>query len=361
MPDTISAAVESSNNGESPLTVYIFGAGASVTAGYPTAAEFSCDIEQYFIRLSSAPPERNVDRLKRTISSTIKHLEETGAETIDELVGTLNDTEAVEDAKTATEAVFLDLENRLTCQKLRDYSNFLVRACLSPGNAKVEDRLRSDVRVLTFNYDRALEIAYSLLAGQDIEKIASSDSRINQIRKESLKSSYNSLNTGFQDGHGIKVIPGSFAYLKLHGSVGLKAQDADYGFLHKQPFCDVGKIIDDDSLWNNEGKLKVRSLIVFPHEKPSVVHGQSELAFNGYVAKVESAASNIIRKARRIHICGYSVCNPEWSRFEEIIKHAPTDCIFVVHNTTTMPADRLEPLVYPRKVICIQERFSESW
>ena len=122
MPDTISAPEESCNNGDAPLTVYFFGAGASVTAGYPTAADFSGELEQYLIRLSAKPPEHKVDRLKRTISSTLKHLKETGAQTIDELVGILDDTAAVEDAKTATEALFLDLEIRLTPLNLRDYA-----------------------------------------------------------------------------------------------------------------------------------------------------------------------------------------------------------------------------------------------
>lgn len=41
MPDTDSVTEESSHIGDSSLTVYIFGAGASVSAGYPTAADFA--------------------------------------------------------------------------------------------------------------------------------------------------------------------------------------------------------------------------------------------------------------------------------------------------------------------------------
>ena len=359
-PDTISAMAESSHNGDSRLTVYIFGAGASVSAGYPTAATFAGVLEQFRDRLS-ADPSRKVEKLKRTISSTLEHLKQTGAQTIDELVGTLNDPGAVEDAKTATEALFLDLELRLAPQKLRDYANFLVRGCLSPGTAKVEDRLRADVRVLTFNYDRTLEIAFALLtketaAGDDLQELSTCALGVKDLRPH-----YGKLNTGFQNGHGFKLSTGRFAFLKLHGSVGLKAQNEDYGFVHKQPFP-VGTVLDDDSLWDGKGNLRVPSLIVFPHEKTGVFTSvQSKQAFEGYISEVESAAINVIGRARQVHICGYSVCNPEWSRFEEIVKHAQSDCQFTVHDKSLLPVSRLRPIVDPRKVFQVEEFFSDAW
>ena len=342
------------------LTVYIFGAGASVSAGYPTAAKFAGELEQFRDRLS-ADPYQKVEKLKKTISSTIEHLKQTGAQTIDEMVGSLNDTEAVEDAKTATEALFLDMELCLTPKILCDYKNFLNRACLSPSSERIEDRLRADVRVLTFNYDRTLEIAFALLVNEPSSDSQSQISHVCNLGIKDLRPIYRMLNAGFQDGHGFTLKPGRFAYLKLHGSVGLKAQNEDYNFVHKQPFC-VGTVLDDTRLWNCEGKLKALSLIVFPHEKTAdFPTGQSERAFEGYIGDVQLEAIDVIRRAHQIHICGYSVCNPEWSRFEEIVKHAQIDCQFTVHDKSLLPVSRLRPIVYPRKVFQVEEFFADAW
>ncbi|MFZ4779074.1 MAG: hypothetical protein ACOYM3_27230, partial [Terrimicrobiaceae bacterium] len=333
MPDTIKTTEESAYNGDAPLTVYIFGAGASVTAGYPTAAKFAGKLEQFLIRLSARPPEFKVDRLKKTISSTLEHLYQTGAQTIDELVGTLNDTEAVENAKTATEALFLDIEHQLNPQMLRDYSNFLIRACLSPGNSKVADRLRPDVRVLTFNYDRALEIAFAYLS-EDVfsnNRIPHTDQH--KSLKYSLKTHYHALNTGFHTGRGYELKKGCFAYLKLHGSVGLKVPSSDPDIKHQQPFP-VVTVLDDQKLWRENGEMKVPSLIVFPHEKAGLPESSSDRlpTFHDYIAKIESDAVAVIQAAKEVHICGYSVCQPNWSRFEKIVSLAPTNCRFVIHD-----------------------------
>ena len=360
MPDTIKETEKSGHNGDSRLTVYIFGAGASVSGGYPAAAKFAGELEQYLIRLAGAPPERKVDRLKRTISSTLKHLKETGAQTIDELVGTLDDTSAVEDAKTATETLFLDLETRLTPQNLRDYSSFLVRACLSPAEG-TEKSLRSDVRVMTFNYDRTLEIAYALLT----KKVAINRETLNSpvsSHVKDLRQLYYPLNTGFQTGEEYFLEKGHFAFLKLHGSVGLKLPRQDPNIKHQQPFH-VGTILDDDMLWRENGELKVPSLIVFPHEKAEITNENiaNLPTFHDYIAKLENDATEAIQIAREVHICGYSVCQPKWTRFEEIVKHSPPDCKFIVHDPCDIPFRRLKPIVYPRAAFHVQEDFSEAW
>jgi len=342
------------------LTVYIFGAGASTSAGYPTAAVFSAELEQFNSRLAGEP-DRKVEKLIKTIQSTLEHLKQTGAKTIDELVGSLNDSQAIEDAKTATEALFLDMELRLTPKKLRDYSNFLVRACMS-GKGKVEDQLREDVRVLTFNYDRTLEIAFALLAEKIGINSQSLNREIHKLGINDIRSFYDNLNTGFQSGEGYDLKINCFAYLKLHGSIGLRLPENDPNIKHQQPFP-VGTVLNDELLWKKDGGLKVPSLIVFPHEKAKLSNENigSLPTFHDYISKIESDAIEVIQAAKEVHICGYSVCQPKWTRFEEIVKRAKSDCVFVIHDKSPLPLSRLNPIVFSRGVFHVKEDFSEAW
>ena len=214
---------------------------------------------------------------------------------------------------------------------------------------------------MTFNYDRTLEIAYALLTKKVAINRETLNSPVNGHVRD-LRQHYDPLNTGFQSGEEYELKKECFAFLKLHGSVGLKLTVNDPTIKHQQPFP-VGTVLNDDMLWENNGKLKVPSLIVFPHEKAEITKENiaKPLPLHDYIAKIENDATEAIQLAREVHICGYSVCQPKWTRFEEIVKHAPPDCKFIFHDPCDIPFRRLKPIVYPDKAFHIREDFSEAW
>ena len=344
------------------LVIYILGAGASKSAGYPLAADFPEMLSKFENYLADDSSQKKM-LIKDTVTRTIDQLQKTGTATIDQLAWMVKDRSIVEDAKIASEALFLHIETQLTPRSLREYTHFIVASCLRPGGGSTNERLRGDVRVFTFNYDRLLEIAFALLDSEDFDPTTMMDRALATCSLNDLRNNYHQLNVGFQHGSKFEVKEECFTFLKLHGSVAIRSQDRDSMLRYSFRYQGVAPEVVDSDFWR-EGKIfRTPSQIVFPHEKASLsLEEPAERlpAFQKYIATAARVAMDAVKRAKTIHICGYSLSEPQWTRFTEIIQAAPRTCLFVVHDTSSLPYKRVEALVYPRKAFHIPEPFGAA-
>jgi hypothetical protein len=180
--------------------VFILGAGCSVECGYPPGTGLAAELEKFLQEVQEIPDEK-CSRIKPSLTATVELLREMPeVDTIDQLAaridqdlsdwkhqrgGSLADPEYLSkekpaakqilDAKIATLAMFLAREDAARKTRLPRYRDFITRILGGPHWTAARE---TDCCVLTFNYDRLLEIAFS-------ESFPASDPRARTARRPS--------------------------------------------------------------------------------------------------------------------------------------------------------------------------------
>jgi len=303
--------------------VYILGAGCSAgqppeNPGYPLARDFLLALKNYGESLND---KENCNQLKSCVEGSIALLQQEAAQTLDTLTARLG-TEAhdlsngltmqarrglerkIRDAKIATYALFMDLEKRARETGLHRYHNFLDELFGNVTNWSQASQ-KSKFSVLTFNYDRLFEMAFI--------------SRFRCDTKTCCLYGGSLLNSGmdYVSGSGIAVASNRFAFLKLHGSVGIRAREemGHDGPCHYTsydgPPGENSKTINDEMFFaraNNPDPYDrdPEPLIVFPHEKPFVANGTNTLlSFRGYIEPIWNHARQLVSEATEVWAVGY--------------------------------------------------------
>jgi hypothetical protein len=330
-------------------TVYILGAGCSVGKppigpGYPLASEFISSLEQFEVKLDNKDDCR---KLKKCVSDTVTLLKREKAPTMDALAArlgtrahdftnglTTNDRLLTErqitDAKIATAALFMDLEQSAIETGLIRYHHFLTELFGNTTNWK-EASQNSDSSVLTFNYDRLFEIAFR--------------TRFSTYAKTACLYGKSLLNSGmdYQVGTEIDVAHKQFAFLKLHGSVGIHARE-EGGFgtkiypyqngLPGDPIVISDKLFFDKTpVANPYGRIP-EPLIVFPHEKPFVKGGTDTLlTFRNYIPRIWEEARRLVSEATEIWFIGYSFAPMDKADVLDLLNSAKNCERILIQNT----------------------------
>ena len=270
---------------------------------------------------SKALVHENQQRIKSCVDGTALLLRQEGAQTVDALVARLASEahdfskvltiqerqlreQQIQKAKLAMTALFMDLETKAKETGLPRYHNFLDELFGNSTNWEQASR-NSRYSVLTFNFDRLFETAF-------ISRFKP-DTGVQNLYGKSL------LNSGldYVNGPAIDVEPGRFAFLKLHGSVGIRARNEAYsnGPRHYTKYdglpSDHAKPISDELFFSNAsapdpGDRDPEPLIVFPHEKPFVRDGtKTLLPFRTYIQGVWKEAHRLLAEATEIWAIGY--------------------------------------------------------
>jgi hypothetical protein len=305
-------------------TVFIIGAGCSAGKlptgpGFPSACEFLAALEEFSQRLAG----EDCEKLKSLVVETAELLRQEKVQTLDALAARLGAEahgsfstalttrekqtrdQQVRNARIATAAVFLDLEKRAKKMGLPRYDNFLTELFGNSTDWAKASR-NANASVLTFNYDRLFEMAF-------LNRFKC-DTGQNNLYGKSL------LNSGldYPQGNSFEVATDRFAFLKLHGSVGIRARN-EVGDSNPRIYTcsdglpgDQGKPINDEMFFArcknvNPFERDPEPLIVFPHDKPFVAHGtKTLLSFRSYIPWVWNEARRLISEATQIWSIGYS-------------------------------------------------------
>ena len=202
--------------------------------------------------------------------------------------------------------------------------------------------------MLSFNYDRLLEIAF-----------------LNFFRSANLQKSgtyeRNVLNSGFNDrvdgGYDkVEPAPEHFCFLKLHGSAGWWVRKAA-GNRERDELRRYwpARPSDQDDLRGIEQRLKDNQnqsqpwepMIAFPHEKQRAIKAKTEFLADRYLEKIETHAATVLAAATEVKIIGYSFA-PIDSRhvINNLLNKIPPDSRIIIQNTdVTAVRSRLE--AYP--------------
>jgi SIR2-like domain len=295
--------------------VYILGAGCSVEAGYPDAKRMVEDLKLF---RDSELKDEGTTRLKRCITDTIELMLNLGADTIDELADRVHKGalrkfgdpqdlnvltrdhprwNAIWHSKSAIAAMFLHREQSAK-SKLQSYKRFLYRI-FGGGGTWRQAIEKTACHVLTFNYDRLFEIAFRQhfpdVPMDDLYSPIVLNSGINLLRNKQ-----------------IDFAEGRFSFVKLHGSVGMLAQN-DYDepahSFQALPF-DQSKVTDETffpSSKDGRSRPETLQLIVFPNEKEFVMAGgETGFTYRNYIPRVWEWADKLLSQASKIEIIGYS-------------------------------------------------------
>lgn len=330
-------------------TVYILGAGCSagvrpLSPGYPLASEFISTLEEF----SNTLVENNQKRIKSCVDDTCGLLRQEAAQTVDALVARLasevhdfsnglNSQERqrreqqIRKAKLATAALFMALESKAKETGLPRYHNFMDELFGNATNWTQASR-NSRESVLSFNYDRLFEMAF-------ISRFKP-DTGVHNLYGKSL------LNSGldYVNGSSIEVESGRFAFLKLHGSVGIRVRNEAYvnGPQHYTEHDGLpgsqAKPLNDELFFANASnpdpyERDPEPLIVFPHEKPFVAEGtETLLPFRTYIQGVWKQARRLVADATDIWAIGYRFAPMDREDVLGLLKSAENCKRLVIQN-----------------------------
>lgn len=325
----------------SDTTVYILGAGCSVKYGYPLAAGFIPELESFSRSLAA-----DAQTMKRCVDETVALMRQEKVQTIDDLTFRIHNraldatnqpsmranrlrNQRILNAKIATAALFLHLEQSANAQSLDGYQRLILK--LFPGTGDWRHRFRNtSYRLLTFNYDRLFELA--LLRMFRIEP------HEGQLYGEEI------LNSGLNNnmGRGMGFAHDRFCFLKLHGSTGMRIREEEDGpnyylYLDGSRPGEVVNINDERFFENspnsNPYERNPEPLIVFPFEKDIVRSGsQNQLAFREYISAVWEQAEQLIASATEIRFIGYSFHPMDHGSVISLLKKARCCSKLVIQN-----------------------------
>ena len=121
-----------------------------------------------------------------------------------------------------------------------------------------------------------------------------------------------------------------FSFLKLHGSIGMWAQD-DYGETrhgYAVPFAERAWKPADDLFFPESADQqrpqhrRAEPLLVFPHERQKILDQDSGSLSRLYVQKVWERARELVARAVEITIIGYSFAGIDRQPFLRLLSHA---------------------------------------
>ena len=352
-------------------TVYILGAGCSYAGdkGYPLASEFIESLSAFGSKISSKPACR---RIHKAVQDTVALLNacqswSCHASTIDWMINLILREQcddlltaiagvnspsiiqidelqrlAVRKAKVATAACLLDKEDVARGALIDRYRDFIQRKILHDGGPSTPTlhRLRqSGARVLSFNYDRMFELAFFAAFGD-----------------ASLRGQYaygtHALNSGLQLGGKVgEFDPGTFCFLKVHGSIGLMCNQDGFGQQVRQ-LSDIASWASptptsDSTYFSDQPTWQTwrDPLIVFPYEKDFVMsNNNSGLVFRDYIKSVWEHASQTIQEASEIWVIGYSFDPTDRKYLINLLKKAK-NCKRIVIQNLKDECDRIDRLL----------------
>jgi hypothetical protein len=331
--------------------LYILGAGCSAAYGYPLAKEFPAALKNYEISLQRRP---NCGRLKRCVTNTISLMGKYHSPTTDRLVFQIaeelgrerrklgpiftpkhKELEAMEeeqilDAKTATTAFFLEQEAQARATGLQGYWDFLTLLFENNRNPSVLESTTS--RVLSFNYDRLFEIAFT-----DYFRLDSNPECYRQVW----------LNSGIDLllNRAVDFLPGRFSFLKLHGTAGIfvRREIGSVWYsgvaIHQEHLT-----IEDNFFWHSDPtrssfqRLKAEPLIVFPFEKDRARSENTSFLYDDYIravwghAKQQGYAEGLVERAKQIQVIGYSFDRNDRKAMIDLLQKS--DCPIIIRNRT---------------------------
>ena len=334
--------------------VFILGAGCSVECGYPPGTGLAAELEKFLQEVQEIPDEK-CSRIKPSLTATVELLREMPeVDTIDQLAARidqdLNDWKRQRDsriadaeylnkeelaakqilaAKIATWAMFLAREDKARKTRLPRYRDFITQILGGPPWTAARE---ADCCVLTFNYDRLFEIAFS-------ESFPTFDLRNHPVYgSDALNSSFDHK---FGEWSVVPPTPGRFCFLKLHGSAGWWVK-RDHGRRARQYWlADPAEAMSLEQIEasipkNCGGPLGWEPLLAFPHERQ-----ESQEVFNArgessdhvwapYIDAVWQHAARVLANAAEVRVIGYSF-NPIDSRYmvNELLSEATCERIVI--------------------------------
>ncbi len=241
------------------------------------------------------------------------------------------------EAKIATAALFLEVEDEARKTGLQGYRDFL--NIIFGGNRNRSILQSTASHVLSFNYDRLFEIAFN-----------------DYFQLDSCVDCYGqtALNAGFDFFHkqSVTIASDRFSFLKLHGTAGIQVVEqygeSRYGYVSLHS---VNRIIDDNFFWpanqkpSSYRKENPEPLIVFPYEKDRARSGGTSFLFDNYIRAVWGQtnklgyAENLVQEARQIWIIGYSFDPNDRKAMVELL--SKSDCKIIVQNKSREEAETI--------------------
>jgi hypothetical protein len=331
--------------------VFILGAGCSAECGYPLGAGFKRALRQFHSQISEN--SKDCPAIRQSVGDTIALMERLPyIQTLDQLARHIDEEleswrrqrnwqadsedcqraslaeKQVLDAKIATSAMFLALEENVPQVGLAKYDTFIVS--ILGGEAKTLDDVFSgaDCHVLSFNYDRMFEIAFL--------------TRFKQ---------YNPCQFGLYSGKVLnsgvdaKPVCDRFSFLKLHGSAGgwvkkeqPSGQERRYGLSTFKAPISLQSI--EAMVAKAHDYHEWKPLIAFPHERQVAreFYQENESSsgrhWSPYIDAVWNHAGDLLGKATEVKVIGYSF-DPNDSRYmiEELLGKVPASVKLVIVNT----------------------------
>jgi hypothetical protein len=325
----------------SNTAVYILGAGCSVKYGYPLATNLVSAFESFSGSLGG-----DAQKLKQAVDETVVLMREANVQTVDELVLRIHNraldnpkhpsTQAyglrlqrIREAKIATAALFLALEQRANGGILDSYQQLILK--LFPGSGDWQHRIRgARCHLLTFNYDRLFEMALLRMFAIDADtELLYGEDILNSGLHHSMGDSM-----GFRDDR--------FCFLKLHGSVGMRIHE-ECGQPRYYPYLDGAKPGENIEL--NDVRFFARSanplpqdrdpepLIVFPFEKDFVRSGSpNQLAVREYITAIWQQAERVVESASELWFIGYSFAMMDRTAVIGLLNRAKQCSRLVIQN-----------------------------
>ena len=339
-------------NQTSGTRVFILGAGCSADCGYPLGAGFKNALDQF----RSQIPDDCLT-IKQTVCDTVTLMESLpDIQTLDQLARHIDEEleswrkqrnwhtdledskrdkiarDKILDAKIATSALFLTLEEKIPKSGIEKYKDFIV-SILGGRAQTLEDVFsQADCHVLSFNYDRLFEIAF-------LNRFKQPDPHQSGLYSGKV------LNSGFDAKRdAVKPVSGRFSFLKLHGSSGWWVKKEQYSGLERlywpaAPQIPVALKDIEASAAKAHDYLEWKPLIAFPHERQSsrefyqANKSSAGYYWAPYIDAVWNHASDLLAKATEVKVIGYSF-DPNDSRYmvEELLSKVPTTVKIVIKN-----------------------------
>lgn len=309
-------------------------------SSYPLAKDMLTHLKQFGDGLGN-----NTARLRKLVEQTVDLFDRlrakgTMAQTLDDLarivhsghladnnIGTNQTTNyrLIADAKVAIAAMFLSKETQAVNDGLTGYRSLMNRVFASSFGTDCRLALRNTpYRVLTFNYDRLFELAFRQYFPYDGTEAFYGPTVLNSGLYQVLPQR-------------VEVDLDRFAFLKLHGSVGLYSYEEAGGcdHLHRVPDFVQPTPITDEEFFLTDGygihsNKPKPALIVFPHEKDFLRdYPGNRFSFRFYIPEIWKAARHFASQAKEIWIIGYSCPEPDLPAWSSLF-HAALNCEQIV-------------------------------
>ena len=335
------------------VRVLILGAGCSAKCEYPLGIGLTKQLQEFHEDIPA-----NCTHIRLSVSNTVNLMQRIpGIETLDQLAKQIDDDflawsaqrgsiiadqayldrerltdQRILDAKIATSAMFVAREKNARKTGLLSYHHLL--ESLFGGEPWQVAVAESDCRVLSFNYDRLIEIGF-------LKYFKSfNPQQFGMYARDVLNSGFNDRVNGGYDK--VEAVPNHFCFLKLHGSAGWWVKKPDNCGNDERRYWPAMPS-DEDDLQKIEQQLNVNEkqktqswepLIAFPHEKQRAVKGQTDFLADRYLEKIEAHAATVLAGATEVRIIGYSFA-PIDSRHvvNNLLNRIPARSRIIIQNT----------------------------